>query len=204
MRIGDELRAHRAAGSLAEELPYWGWLGDGRTCLTRSGELIAAGRVRPAATDGRTPEQADRVLGLWQRLLSGLGSGSRLQFHLLRRPAPMAGAEEENASRNRGRLGAEAPRVPVPARPAAQSLRDLVARPGPAFGRHAHAAGTDVPVGRIAEAPEEGSADLSRLGDRGGGGPVPRGPSRRAARSSASTRPSKCWGPPKAAGSCPN
>ena len=98
MRVADELRAHEAAGSLAEELPYWGWLDDGRTCLTRSGELIAAGRLLPAATDGRTPEQADRVLGLWQRLLSGLGHGSRLQFHLLRRPAPMPGAEAEAAS----------------------------------------------------------------------------------------------------------
>ena len=43
MRIAAELRDHEAAGSLAEELPYWGWLEDGRTCLTRSGELIAAG-----------------------------------------------------------------------------------------------------------------------------------------------------------------
>ena len=86
MRIAEERRAYEAAGSLAEELPYWGWLGDGHTCLTRSGELVAAGRIRPAVLDGRTPEQIDRVLGLWQRLLSGLGPGARLQFHLLRRP----------------------------------------------------------------------------------------------------------------------
>ena len=86
MRVAEERRAYEAAGSLAEELPYWGWLDDGRTCLTRSGELLAACRIEPAVTDGRTPEQIDRVLGLWQRLLSGLGSGARLQFHLLRRP----------------------------------------------------------------------------------------------------------------------
>ena len=43
MRIPAELRDHDAAGSLAEELPHWGWLEDGRTCLTRSGELITAG-----------------------------------------------------------------------------------------------------------------------------------------------------------------
>ena len=86
MRVAEELRAYEAAGSLAEELPYWGWLDDGRTCLTRSGELVAAGRIQPAVTDGRTPEQIDRVLGLWQRLLSGLGPGARLQFHLFRRP----------------------------------------------------------------------------------------------------------------------
>ena len=87
MRVADELRVYQAAGSLAEELPYWGWLEDGRTCLTRSGELIAAGRIRPAVTDGKTPEQIDRVLGFWQRLLSGLGPGTRLQFHMLRRPS---------------------------------------------------------------------------------------------------------------------
>ena len=86
MRVADELRAYEAAGSLAEELPYWGWLDDGRTCLTRSGELIAAGRIRPAPVDGRTPEQIDRVLGLWQRLLSGLDPDARLYFHMLRRP----------------------------------------------------------------------------------------------------------------------
>ncbi len=87
MRVAEERRAYEAAGSLAEELPYWGWLDDGRTCLTRSGELLAACRIEPAVADGRTPEQIDRVLGLWQRLLSGLGSGARLQFHLLRRPS---------------------------------------------------------------------------------------------------------------------
>ena len=99
VRIADELRAYEAAGSLAEELPYWGWLGDGRTCLTRSGELIAAGRLRPAAVDGRTPEQIDRVLGLWQRLLSGLSPGARLYFYLLRRPAAIArGGEDDDGS----------------------------------------------------------------------------------------------------------
>ena len=87
MRVADELRAYEAAGSLAEELPYWGWLEDGQSCLTRAGELVAAGRIRPAVTDGRTPEKIDRVLGLWQRLLSGLGPSTRLHFYLLRRPS---------------------------------------------------------------------------------------------------------------------
>ena len=94
MRVDDELRAYEAAGSLAEELPYWGWLDDGRTCLTRSGELVAAGRIRPAAADGRTPEQIDRVLGLWQRMMSGLGSDTRLQFHMLRRPSLAEGPDD--------------------------------------------------------------------------------------------------------------
>ena len=98
MRVAEERRTFEAAGSLAEELPYWGWLDDGRTCLTRSGELIAAGRLRAAAVDGRTPEQVDRVLGLWQRLLSGLTPSARLYFHLLRRPAAMAGPADANVS----------------------------------------------------------------------------------------------------------
>ena len=97
MRVADELRAYEAAGSLAEELPYWGWLEDGQSCLTRTGELVAAGRIRLAVTDGRTPEQIDRVLGLWQRLLSGLGPGTRLQFHMLRRPS-RAESPQDNGS----------------------------------------------------------------------------------------------------------
>ena len=94
MRISAELRDHEAAGSLAEELPYWGWLEDGRTCLTRTGELIAAGRLEPAVVDGRSPEQIDRVLGRWQRLLSGLDADTRLYFY----HAPSAGL-----TRGRGR-----------------------------------------------------------------------------------------------------
>ena len=98
MRVAEELRAYEAAGSLAEELPYWGWLDDGHTCLARSGELIVAGRIRPAVTDGRTPEQIDRVLGLWQRLLSGLGPDARLHFYLLRRPVHPPDAMGRNGS----------------------------------------------------------------------------------------------------------
>ena len=86
MRIGAELGAHEAAGSLAEELPYWGWLADGRTCLGRSGELIGAARLEPAVVDGRSAGQIDGVLGRWQRLLSGLDPRTRLYFYLLRRP----------------------------------------------------------------------------------------------------------------------
>ena len=95
MRISAELRDHEAAGSLAEELPYWGWLEDGRTCLTRTGELIAAGRLEPAVVDGRSPEQIDRVLGRWQRLLSGLDADTRLYFYTLRRPSAPEAADDE-------------------------------------------------------------------------------------------------------------
>ena len=98
MRVAEELRAYEAAGSLAEELPYWGWLADGRTCLTRSGELMAAARIGPTVTDGRTPEEIDRVLGLWQRLLSGLGPSTRLYFYLLRRPSSIEDSEDPGGS----------------------------------------------------------------------------------------------------------
>ena len=97
MRISAELRDHEASGSLAEELPYWGWLEDGRTCLTRTGELIAAGRLAPAVVDGRSPEQIDRVLGRWQRLLSGLDSDTRLYFYLLRRPSVPEAPDDEGS-----------------------------------------------------------------------------------------------------------
>ena len=97
MRISAELRDHEAAGSLAEELPYWGWLEDGRTCLTRTGELIAAGRLEPAVVDGRSPEQIDRVLGRWQRLLSGLDADTRLYFYLLRRPVSPEAADDDGS-----------------------------------------------------------------------------------------------------------
>ena len=99
MRISAELRDYEAAGSLAEELPYWGWLEDGRTCLTRTGELIAAGRLEPAVVDGRSPEQIDRVLGRWQRSALGVGleADTRLYFYMLRRPASPEAADDEGS-----------------------------------------------------------------------------------------------------------
>ena len=48
MNVDTELQDYEAAGSLAEELPYWGWLDDERTCLTRAGELMSMARVSPS------------------------------------------------------------------------------------------------------------------------------------------------------------
>ena len=87
MNIDTELQDFDAAGSLAEELPYWGWLDDERTCLTRAGELMSLARVSPCVLDGQTPEQLDRVIDRWQRMLSGLDARTRFYFYLLRRPA---------------------------------------------------------------------------------------------------------------------
>ena len=134
MRISAELRDHEAAGSLAEELPYWGWLEDGRTCLTRSGELIAAGRLAPAVVDGRSPEQIDRVLGRWQRLLSGLDADTRLYFYLLRRPG-LARGRGRRGLRHRSGVAAEAECVSGRAGAAARGLPGLVARSPSTHGR---------------------------------------------------------------------
>ena len=86
MNVDNELMDFDAAGSLAEELPYWGWLDDERTCLTRAGELMSLARVSPSVLDGQTPEQRDRVIDRWQRMLSGLDARTRFYFYLLRRP----------------------------------------------------------------------------------------------------------------------
>ena len=86
MNVDTELQDYEAAGSLAEELPYWGWLDDERTCLTRSGELMSLARVSPSVLDGQTPKQRDRVIDRWQRMLSGLDARTRFYFYLLRRP----------------------------------------------------------------------------------------------------------------------
>ena len=98
MNVDNELLDYGAAGSLAEELPWWGWLEDGRICLTRSGELMTIGRLSPSVLDGRTPEQLDRVIDRWQRMLSGLDSRTRLYFYLLRRPIRFTDGSDGAAS----------------------------------------------------------------------------------------------------------
>ncbi len=94
------MSARAEAGSLADRLPYWGWLDDDRTCLARSGELLSMGRLKPAVAEGAEPERIDRTLDLWQRMLSGLSPRTRLHFYALRRPlAPDSGRESERAGR---------------------------------------------------------------------------------------------------------
>ena len=50
MNITAEHAEHAAAGSLAEELPYWGFLPDGRTCLTRGGDCSQSAGSRPTSS----------------------------------------------------------------------------------------------------------------------------------------------------------
>ena len=99
MNIDTELQDYEAAGSLAEELPYWGWLDDERTCLTRAGELMSLARVSPFVLDGQTPEQLDRVVDRWQRMLSGLDARTRFYFYLLRRPVRFPEVPPNGASK---------------------------------------------------------------------------------------------------------
>ena len=89
MNLRAEQQDFEAAGALADELPYWGWLKAQPFCLTRAGELFAVARMAPAVIDGRTPDQLDQILGRWQRVLSGLDPRTRLYFYLLRRPASL-------------------------------------------------------------------------------------------------------------------
>ena len=84
---------HHAAGALADELPYWGWLPDDRTCLTRRGELVTLARLSQTVIDGHTPEQLDAVLNRWQRMLSGIDARTRIYFYLLRWPATFPAAD---------------------------------------------------------------------------------------------------------------
>ena len=93
MNVDQEVADYEAAGALAEEIPYWGWLDDGRTCLTRSGELVSVARLSPAVLDGRTPEQMDAVLDRWQRMLSGADSRTRVYFYLFRRASRFEAGE---------------------------------------------------------------------------------------------------------------
>ena len=98
MNVDQEVADYQAAGALAEEIPYWGWLDDGRTCLTRAGELLCLARLTPAVLDGRTPEQLDAVLNRWQRMLSGADSRTRIYFYLFRRASHFDPGEQGEQS----------------------------------------------------------------------------------------------------------
>ena len=87
MNLREETKDFEAAGSLAEELPWWGWLPDGECLLGRAGNLLAIGRLTPAPVDGRLPIDLDRVVNRWQRALSNLDDKMRFFFYFLRRSA---------------------------------------------------------------------------------------------------------------------
>ena len=74
-----------AAGSLAAELPWWGWA-DERTCLTRRGELVTLARLTPRSTSGLSHDRVTAVAERWCRLLGQLDERTRLSLYALRRP----------------------------------------------------------------------------------------------------------------------
>ena len=116
MNVDQELSDYKAAGALAEEIPYWGWLEDRRTCLTRSGEFVSMARLSPAVLDGRTPEQMDTMLNRWQRMLSGADSRTRIYFYLFRRSLPFEAWRAGRAIHRRRNLAAAAAVFPEQAR----------------------------------------------------------------------------------------
>ena len=79
-----------AAGSLAAELPWWGWA-DERTCLTRRGELVTLARLLPKPTAGLSHEQVSGVAKRWVRMLGQLDERTRLSLYALRRPLAWSG-----------------------------------------------------------------------------------------------------------------
>lgn len=79
------LREFAEAGSLAQEIPFWGWV-DNRTCLTRGGELFTLARLTPASAAGLTPDQITHIVERWQRALSNLPPEIRFYWIFLRRP----------------------------------------------------------------------------------------------------------------------
>ena len=80
-----KLREFHEAGSLAQEIPFWGWI-DNRTCLTRGGELFTLARLTPATATGLHPDQVTHIIERWQRALSNLPPETRLYWFFLRRP----------------------------------------------------------------------------------------------------------------------
>ena len=76
---------YEQAGSLADELPYWGWV-DQRTLLTRPGGLVTLAELHPCGIAGCAPEDLDHVLASWMRLLGQLDEDVRFSLIVTRRP----------------------------------------------------------------------------------------------------------------------
>ena len=76
---------YEQAGSLADELPYWGWV-DKRTLLTRPGGLVTLAALQPCGIAGSAPEDLDHVLASWMRLLGQLDEDVRFSLIVTRRP----------------------------------------------------------------------------------------------------------------------
>ena len=62
------------------------------------GAYVDCTSLTPSVLDGQTPEQLDRVVDRWQRMLSGVDSRTRLYFYLLRRPIQFENQGDDEAS----------------------------------------------------------------------------------------------------------
>ena len=98
MNLMGERKEYEEAGALAEELPWWGWLPDERTCLTRGGELLTVGRLSPCVQDGKTGADLDAVLDRWARMLSTVEAGSRVGLYFTRGPLAIGGNESDSGN----------------------------------------------------------------------------------------------------------
>ena len=93
MNLRAERQDFQAAGALADELPYWGWLQGAALLPHPRRRTLRVARMAPAVIDGHTPDQLDQILGRWQRSCPALDPRTRLYFYLLRRPASLLAPE---------------------------------------------------------------------------------------------------------------
>ncbi len=100
-------KARDESGSLGSEIPCWGWLDDGRTCLTRRGELLTVGRLTPRPTAGLGARQVAAVVERWVRLAGQLDERTRLYLYVLRRPLSAEAAAEQGIAGESARSRAE-------------------------------------------------------------------------------------------------
>ena len=80
--------AWRAAGSLAGELPWFGFA-DERTVLTFGGEVLSMALLEPRAAAGRSVAELAADVEGWIRILGQVPIGCRLSLHAMRRPCPV-------------------------------------------------------------------------------------------------------------------
>ena len=89
---------YQQAGSLADELPYWGWI-DKRTLLTRPGGMVTLAELNPCGIAGRAPEDLDHALTSWMRLLGQLDDDVRFTLFVTRRPTSSNAISEVSSDR---------------------------------------------------------------------------------------------------------
>ena len=78
-------KAFGAAGALADELPWWGWV-DSRVLLTPAGSLLTLAAWTAWPVEGRSGDDLDADVRRWAKALGQLPADCRLQLYALRRP----------------------------------------------------------------------------------------------------------------------